>query len=379
MKTKICLFICIIIFSFTIVSCSKINKAKELVDAKMYKQAIAILEPYIQKQPKNPESHFILGECYLNERELSKASKSFERAIALEPSYSKATDEIMFAMAAELIRKGSKNDLGDAVEIFNQSTTLLPEKRIEISTLMIETARGLIKTNPTQSALFLRSALSFNELAKDEITTILIENKDIIEKTGGSTTVDFLFYIGKTSLTHKNTIANIIFNIAKRDELLNETKSFSQYYSKAVLLNEDVSRCPEIECGYYYALDKWIKKQEKLAEKEFYTMFKKEPKSEFVKKIQKQIAPNGDIVHLDPNEKKQISIVYKDRNIFWLSTGSVECSTNKGDKRILKSYDGVMYDDLTDASREGTKIYLKNLGLKAVSIFYVISSGISYN
>lgn len=379
MRTKICLLICVVLFGFTIVSCSKIKKARELVDAKMYQQAIAILEPYIQKQPKNPESHFLIGECYLNERELSKASKSFERAIALEPNYSKATGEIMFATASELIRKGSKDDFGNAVEIFNQSAMLLPEKKIEICMLMIETARSLIKTNPTYSALFLKSALSFNELIKDEITTILIENKDIIEKTGGSTTVDLLYDIGKTSLTHKNVIANIIFNIAKRDELLNEMKSFSQYYSKAVSLNEDISRCPEIECGYYYALDKWIKKQDKLAEKEFYNMFKKEPTSEFVKKIKKQIAPNGDIVHLEPNEKKQISIVYKDRNIFWLSTGSVECSTNKGGKGILKSYDGVMYKDLTDASREGTKIYLKNTGLKPVSIFYVISSGISYN
>jgi hypothetical protein len=108
-------------------------------------------------------------------------------------------------------------------------------------------------------------------------------------------------------------------------------------------------------------------------------MFKKDPKSEFVKKIQAQIAPNGDIVHMEPNERKEITTVYKNRNIFWLSTDSVECSTSRGKKKVLKRYDGVMYDDLTDEYREGTKIYFKNANSKPVSIFYVISSGISYN
>lgn len=447
------LLIVTIIFSvaFNISCSSNIDKAKDLIKAKMFKEAIPILNESISKSPTNPESHFLLGECYLNEGQLSQAYKSFERAISLDSGYSSIVGDTFFELAAELLKKGrdneayrffsksaeiepsnkdkisdfyyelgkgtsiqeslkvvslldtatkfsqvhnedistylydsgiklqSSSDLKNAITFFEKCAMLFPEKRMSISEHMLNTASDIIKTNPDNATKFMKLSLQFNESSSDKIISMIKENRQTIEKKGHSTTVNLLYDLGNKFRTHKVAMSKMIFNIAKREENLDEIKSFSAYYSKATSLNKEFSRCPEIDCAYYYALDMWIKGKEKSAEKEFYKMFKKSPSSKFVRKLQKQLAPTGDIAYLKPDEKKLIATVYEGRNFFWLSTGKVELSTSAGKNRMVDVNNGVYYTGLGNISREGTKVFVRNPNSKAVSIFYVIASGISYN
>ncbi len=64
---------------------SKIGKAHEFIEAKMYEQAIVVLNEEILSNPKNAEAHFLLGECKLITGQYNEAEESFKRATALNP------------------------------------------------------------------------------------------------------------------------------------------------------------------------------------------------------------------------------------------------------------------------------------------------------
>ena len=277
------------------------------------------------------------------------------------------------------IKLQSSNDLNGAIIFFEKCASLFPKKRLSISEHMLKTAEEIIVSMPDNAIRFLKLSSQFDQSAGNKITALIKDNSSSIVKNGGATTVNFLYSFGRSYRKDKMIFSKLIYRIAQKEEKLESFKSFSAFYTKATALNKELSRCPEIECAYYSALNMWIQGSEKKAENEFYKMFKKSPNSQFVKKLQKHIAPNGDITHLKPKEKKLVSTVYNKLNFFWLSTGKVELSTSEGEKEIVSVNNGVYYTGLGKISREGTKVFLRNPTSKPVSIFYVLSSGISYN
>lgn len=81
---------------FSLVGCGSKNvkKARELLDLKLYTQAIELLEKEISENPQNAEAHFVLGNAYWGsamekkqEDLLLKTVKSYKTALTLNPQY----------------------------------------------------------------------------------------------------------------------------------------------------------------------------------------------------------------------------------------------------------------------------------------------------
>jgi len=64
-----------------------VDKAKELINADMVPQAIELLKKSINEMPSDAEAHFLIGTCYLKQREYDNAEDRFADAVSLEPGY----------------------------------------------------------------------------------------------------------------------------------------------------------------------------------------------------------------------------------------------------------------------------------------------------
>ncbi len=82
--------------------------AQEFMEARMYPQAIALLNQQINKSPKNAMAHYNLAICYLRTGRLNDADASFERAVLLARKLGlQVGKEYVLAGAIELDRNKS--------------------------------------------------------------------------------------------------------------------------------------------------------------------------------------------------------------------------------------------------------------------------------
>jgi len=74
------------VFSFATGACAgPVDKAKEFMKARMFPQAIAVLEDEIKKKPTNAEAHFHLAVCYVEVGNQYGADERFRSAVAIKP------------------------------------------------------------------------------------------------------------------------------------------------------------------------------------------------------------------------------------------------------------------------------------------------------
>jgi outer membrane protein OmpA-like peptidoglycan-associated protein len=85
------LFLCL---SFTLLD-EGVAQIKKLIEAKKYKQAIALIEKQMVSNPQSPELHYYLGQCYLQMQNKTLAALNFEKALSLKGG---ADPEIHFAL-----------------------------------------------------------------------------------------------------------------------------------------------------------------------------------------------------------------------------------------------------------------------------------------
>jgi len=74
-------------FSTSTFAWGEVKKAKEFMAAKMFHQAVAILEKQIIDKPTDTEAHYQLGICYINQQNFSGADERFASAVALDSEY----------------------------------------------------------------------------------------------------------------------------------------------------------------------------------------------------------------------------------------------------------------------------------------------------
>jgi tetratricopeptide (TPR) repeat protein len=66
---------------------SDVKRAKSFITARMYPQAIELLDKRINEKPTDVEAHFQLGICHTNTGSLTKANTRFVRTVELNPGY----------------------------------------------------------------------------------------------------------------------------------------------------------------------------------------------------------------------------------------------------------------------------------------------------
>ncbi len=87
---KFSLVVGIFVFIFTGCGSNNIKKAQQLIDSKMFDQAITTLQEEIRRNPKNARAYFVLGNAYWcrgNHEDKKESIKAYENAIRIKPGY----------------------------------------------------------------------------------------------------------------------------------------------------------------------------------------------------------------------------------------------------------------------------------------------------
>ena len=65
----------------------KINEAAQMVKAKRYVEALAVLDKIIQRDMRLSEAHVLQGICYMQLKDLTKAKQAFNTALVINRAY----------------------------------------------------------------------------------------------------------------------------------------------------------------------------------------------------------------------------------------------------------------------------------------------------
>ena len=171
MKKTLKLFI--IIFSFIFVlnfySClaadKDIKKAGKLIEDKMFKQAITLLEKSIRDKPTNAEAHFLLGKCYIYVGQISNAQNCFQKTIKLDSEYGYKTTDEFFEAA---VYATDKNEKDRARKLFSLAAEGMPTIKDKISDFYYE--KGSKASSSKDVAYYFRLAKQFSNRHNDEIS-----------------------------------------------------------------------------------------------------------------------------------------------------------------------------------------------------------------
>lgn len=86
---------------------SRVDKAQELIDLKMYDQAVKLLEEEILSSPSNALAHFTMGVAHLRQGDGRASEQAFRRAATLEQSYAGKVALLYQQMGSDLFGKDS--------------------------------------------------------------------------------------------------------------------------------------------------------------------------------------------------------------------------------------------------------------------------------
>jgi tetratricopeptide (TPR) repeat protein len=90
-------------------SSKEVKRAREFIDARMFDQAIVLLNQEIQQNPKNAEAHMLLGECYLGKGVFGQAEQEFNTATLLDKDLTSQVSKDCYALGKDLA-KGNKTN-----------------------------------------------------------------------------------------------------------------------------------------------------------------------------------------------------------------------------------------------------------------------------
>jgi tetratricopeptide (TPR) repeat protein len=96
-----------IIFLIACGSSKEVKRAREFIDARMFDQAIVLLNQEIQQNPKNAEAHMLLGECYLGKGMSGQAEQEFNTATLLDKDLTPELSKSCYDLGKSLA-KGDK-------------------------------------------------------------------------------------------------------------------------------------------------------------------------------------------------------------------------------------------------------------------------------
>jgi len=101
----------------------EVIKAKKLMASEMYPKAIALLEKRIAEKSTDAEAHFLLGVCYINLQNYSKADEWFTGTVSLDSEYGqKIGDE--YKMAGEVAL--NEDQMKEALTLFKKAIHYQP-------------------------------------------------------------------------------------------------------------------------------------------------------------------------------------------------------------------------------------------------------------
>ena len=227
-------------------------KAKELVAAGLFQQAISELTPMVEKFPTNAEVHLLLGHAFLCQGETDKAYESFDRSVRLAPDstkeivktvlseFSKARDrspqklEIFAATGAkydpttkkafakalgqDALRAAKENQFTVALEFFRSTGRYAQEELIALSSAVFE---ALGQDLGADKALLADVLALLRELAG--------KNSDIKNKSSR-----VYFELGKSALSTGNlNRAKSLFSVASEFDAAAAKESASLMLEKA--------------------------------------------------------------------------------------------------------------------------------------------------
>jgi len=98
--------------------------------AKMYPQAVALLEKRITDKPTDVEAHYQLGICYINTGNYSGADERFASAVALESEYGYKIGGEYGRVGSESLSKGQTSQ---AQNLFQKAIQYQPNLRASIA------------------------------------------------------------------------------------------------------------------------------------------------------------------------------------------------------------------------------------------------------
>ena len=358
---------------------------------------------------KTGEAYFEVAKFIFSNNDYGSANYLFQEAAANLPKLKDNISDIYY-------KKGSGPDVTiDAkINFFGSSLRYSSKHRTEITKYSCTEGDALLSRRDVHGVTLLSACMSLDSNKKDTVVNNMVSaaqsqpinievfsaaynklldvnresakpllalisaNKDKFVAEGNNSIVEVLLKHVRIFNTDSDIASEIIFGIAKLELNQNNMPLFAQHYEQADSLNKKVSADKSSESSYYYGVYMFYKGNKKETENEMLKLIRNEPSSNFIKKLQELLAPSGGVAYLQPGEKKEITKLFHNTNLFYLSSGkcSVVGEDNKGFD--LGAEDGIYYSGIKGISREGGKIYFVAPVDKSVTVFYVFKDGISY-
>jgi tetratricopeptide (TPR) repeat protein len=162
LATAFCLATLLCLTAANTVSAGNVNKAKDLIKAEMFADAIGLLKDEITENPGNAEAHFQLGVCYLYKWVPESAAESFGGASELKPSFRfKIGNEYKKAGDLSLKRGNATRAKG----LYKSAIEYAPRLKGTI-------ARGILtkgKNDAGKGEYLFSLAVSYDESVKEEV------------------------------------------------------------------------------------------------------------------------------------------------------------------------------------------------------------------
>lgn len=204
---------CFMLFlaSSTIACAGPVDKAKEFMKARMYPQAIAVLESEITKNPTSAEAHFQLAVCYIQTGNIYGADQRFASAVAIKPDLygTKVGDEYLnigtslltsgqFDLADDRYSKAlqyqptlkdvvadrysnagtlylERNQVNEAKRLFGKALGYRPEKRSLVADTFFKKGSELLQWDINKSEELFSAAIGYDSSVKERICTVFFK------------------------------------------------------------------------------------------------------------------------------------------------------------------------------------------------------------
>ncbi len=134
---------------------TNVDKAKDFMQAKMFPQAIALLEKEINEEPTNAEAHYQLGICYINKGSFSRADERFASAVALDSQFGQQIGKEWKSAGSQELNKGN---ISSAERLFSKAVDYQPSLKSSIAGSFVSTGEA----NPSIALKCFESALRFS-------------------------------------------------------------------------------------------------------------------------------------------------------------------------------------------------------------------------
>lgn len=171
MRQRAFLKLGVILFSVTILcgcGTSRVEKAKQYMQALRYKDAIPILVQETDTRPSNAEAYYLLGVAHLNTNQYDKAAESFRSAAALDERYNKRIAGSYLSFAKSCLEIATETAVNEGIVCLGLAIGSDSTLRSDISTLSFGNGKKLAKTYPKLSRELLEMAGQLNPAIAEE-------------------------------------------------------------------------------------------------------------------------------------------------------------------------------------------------------------------